>query len=316
MLDVKQLRVLKAVAEHGSFSAAAEALSYTQPAISQQIAALERSAGATLVDRTSRGVRLTDAGRALVDHAHVVLARLAAAEAELDAIAGVRGGRVRLASFPTASAALLPPALARFTERHPDVELTFLEKEPEDAIQMLRAGELEVAIVFEFHNLSQGEWDRLYGGAELHPLVDDPMYLALPLGHPLAHKPRVRLQDLSDELWIQEGNPRNPCGRLHQAACVNAGFDPRIGFRSDDYNVVQGMVAAGVGVSLLPSFALANVRDDIVVRSLGKGAPARQIAAATLAGGYRSPATEAMLDTLREVAAELELPAGAAVAAA
>jgi DNA-binding transcriptional LysR family regulator len=316
MLDVKQLRVLKAVAEHGSFSAAAEALSYTQPAISQQVAALERSAGATLVDRTSRGIRLTDAGRALVDHAHVVLARLAAAEAELDAIAGVRGGRVRLASFPTASAALLPPALARFTERHPEVDLTFLEKEPEDAIQMLRAGELEVAIVFEFHNLSQGEWDRLYGGAELHPLVDDPMYVALPLGHRLAHKPRVRLQDLSDELWIQERNPRNPCGRLHQAACVNAGFDPRIGFRSDDYNVVQGMVAAGVGVSLLPSFALANVRDDIVVRSLGKSAPARQIAAATLVGGYRSPATEAMLDILREVAAEFELPAGAAVAAA
>ena len=246
----------------------------------------------------------------------MVLARLAAAEAELDAIAGVRGGRVRLGSFPTASAALLPPALARFTERHPDVELTFLEKEPEDAIQMLRAGELEVAIVFEFHNLSQAEWDRLYGGAELHPLLDDPMYLALPLGHPLAHKPRVRLQDLSDELWIQEGNPGNPCGRLHQAACVNAGFDPRIGFRSDDYNVVQGMVAAGVGVSLLPSFALANVRDDIVVRSLGKSAPARQIAAATLAGGYRSPATEAMLDILREVAGEFELPAGAAVAAA
>ena len=316
MLDVKQLRVLKAVAEHGSFSAAAEALSYTQPAISQQIAALERTAGATLVDRASRGVRLTDAGRALVDHAHVVLARLAAAEAELDAIAGVRGGRVRLGSFPTASAALLPPALARFTERHPEVELTFLEKEPEDAIQMLRAGELEVAIVFEFHDLSQAEWDRLYGGAELHALVDDPMYLALPLGHPLAHKPRVRLQDLSDELWIQEGNPRNPCGRLHQAACVNAGFDPKIGFRSDDYNVVQGMVAAGVGVSLLPSFALANVRDDIVVRSLGKTAPARQIAAATLAGGYRSPATEAMLDILREVAGEFELPAGAAVAAA
>jgi DNA-binding transcriptional LysR family regulator len=316
MLDVKQLRVLKSVAEHGSFSAAAEALSYTQPAISQQIAALERTAGATLVDRTSRGVRLTDAGRALVDHAHVVLARLAAAEAELDAIAGVRGGRVRLGSFPTASAALLPPALARFTERHPEVELTFLEKEPEDAIQMLRAGELEVAIVFEFHNLSQGEWDRLYGGAELHALVDDPMYLALPLGHPLARKPRVRLQDLSDELWIQEGNPRNPCGRLHQAACVNAGFDPKIGFRSDDYNVVQGMVAAGVGVSLLPSFALANVRDDIVVRSLGKTAPARQIAAATLAGGYRSPATEAMLDILREVAGEFELPTGAAVAAA
>ena len=140
MLDVKQLRVLKSVAEHGSFSAAAEALSYTQPAISQQIAALEKATGATLVDRTSRGVFLTDAGRALVDHAQVVLARLAAAEAELDAIAGVRGGRVRLAAFPTAGASVLPPAIARFTQRHPDVELTFIEKEPEDSIQMLRSG--------------------------------------------------------------------------------------------------------------------------------------------------------------------------------
>src|ERR687893_580209 len=133
MLDVKQLRVLKAVAEHGSFSAAAEALAYTQPAISQQIAALEKSAGTTLVDRTSRGVRLTDAGRALVDHAEVVIARLAAAEAELDAIAGVRGGRVRLAAFPTAGASVMPPAIALFSRRHPQVELSFAEHDPEPA---------------------------------------------------------------------------------------------------------------------------------------------------------------------------------------
>src|SRR5215208_1893756 len=147
MLDVKQLRVLKTVSEYGSFSAAAEALSYTQPAISQQIAALEKSAGATLVDRTSRGVRLTDAGRALVDHAEVVLARLAAAEAELEAIAGVRGGRVRLSSFPTAAASILPSAVALFGERHPEVELSFVESEPEEAVAMLRGVELEVAIV-------------------------------------------------------------------------------------------------------------------------------------------------------------------------
>src|ERR671914_1817101 len=162
MFDVKQLRVLKAVAEHGSFSAAAEALSYTQPAISQQIAALERSAGATLVDRTSRGVRLTDAGRALVDHADVVLARLAAAEAELEAIAGVRGGRVRIASFSTAGASLVPPALALFEQRHPEVDLHFVEEDPEEAIQMMRAGDLEVAVVFEFHDLSPTEWDRIF----------------------------------------------------------------------------------------------------------------------------------------------------------
>jgi DNA-binding transcriptional LysR family regulator len=315
MLDVKQLRVLKEVAEHGSFSAAAEALSYTQPAISQQIAALERATGATLVDRTSRGVRLTDAGRALVDHAGAVIARLAAAEAELDAIAGVRGGRVRLASFSTASSSLLPPALALFSERHPDVELSFSDTEPEDALQMLRAAELEVAVVFQFHALSDSERERLYGGIELLHLIDDPMYLALPHGHPLAHKPRVRLQDVAGETWIQEGDPRNACGRLQRAACMSAGFEPAVGFQSDDYNVVQGLIAAGVGVSLLPALSLTNVREDIVVRSLGKSAPTRRIAAATLAGRYVSPATQAMLEILTEAAERFELPSGSALAA-
>src|SRR4051794_22580438 len=137
MFDVKQLRVLKAVADHGSFSAAADALSYTQPAISQQIAALEKRAGTTLVDRGSRGVRLTDAGQALVEHAEVVIARLAAAEAELEAIAGIRGGRVRLSSFPTAGASVLPPPAAGVTGRHPQGELSFVGGEPEEAAPRL-----------------------------------------------------------------------------------------------------------------------------------------------------------------------------------
>jgi DNA-binding transcriptional LysR family regulator len=316
MLDVKQLRVLKAVAEHGSFSAAAEALSYTQPAISQQVAALEKQTGTKLVDRTSRGVRLTDSGLTLVDHAEAVLARLAAAEAELEAMAGIRGGRVRLASFPTAGASLLPPAVALFTQRHPDVELNFIEREPEEAAQMLRAAELEVAIVFEYAEYDQPELERFYDGIELLRLVDDPMYLALPLGHPAANKPRVRLRELSDETWIQESGNHSWCGRFHETACLAAGFKPKVSFRSDDYNVVQGLVAAGVGISLLPGLSLTNVRDDIVIRSLGPNPPTRRIAAATLAGRYRSPATEAMLGILEEVAARFELPSGAAVAAA
>src|SRR5918997_2818759 len=314
MFDVKQLRVLRAVAEHGSFSAAADALSYTQPAVSQQIASLEKRAGATLVDRTSRGVRLTDAGRALVEHADVVLARLSAAEAELEAIAGVRGGRLRLSSFPTAGASLLPPAIALFNARHPEVELSFAEEEPNEAVQMLRAAELELAIVFEYRELSQPEFDLLYDGIDLHPLVHDPMYLALPRDHPGARKSRIRLEDFADETWINDS--RGPCGNLHIAACLAAGFEPRVGFQSDDYNVVKGLIAAGVGISLLPGLALTNVRDDIVVRSLGRKAPCRHIAAATLAGRYRSPATQAMLDVLNEVAERFEMPSGAAVAAA
>src|SRR5918998_518481 len=162
MFELKHLRVLREVADRGSFSAAAEALAYTQPAVSQQIALLERQAGVKLLDRTPRGVRLTDAGRALVEHADAVLARLSAAEAELEAIAGVRGGRVRLASFPTAGAALAPPAVALFQERHPEVELSLIEAEPEDSVRMLNAGELEVAVVFVYSEPDRHEFEKLY----------------------------------------------------------------------------------------------------------------------------------------------------------
>jgi DNA-binding transcriptional LysR family regulator len=315
MFDVKQLRVLRAVAEHGSFSAAAEALSYTQPAVSQQIAALERRAGTTLVDRESRGVRLTDAGRALVRHADAVLARLAAAQADLDAVAGVRGGRVRIAAFPTAAASLLPPALAIFGERHPEVELSFVTGEPEEAAAMLRAAELEMAIVYEYRHMEQPDFERLYDGIELHELLEDPMYLALSRRHPCARKQRLRLQDVAEETWIQ-ADGTDECGRLHYAACASAGFEPHSrGFKSDDYNIIQGLIAAGVGVAFLPALALPNLRDDIVVRSLGRQAPSRRVVAATVAGRFRSPATEAMLGILQEVAGRFELPAGGAIAA-
>src|ERR671931_161121 len=146
MLDVRRLRVLREVAQRGSFSAAAEALSYTQSAVSQQIAALEREAGTVLVERSARGVRLTDAGRALVEHADVILARLSDAEAELEAIAGLRGGRLRLAAFPSAGASIMPEAIARYRERHPAVELTLEPAEPGPAIAKLRGGEVDLAL--------------------------------------------------------------------------------------------------------------------------------------------------------------------------
>jgi DNA-binding transcriptional LysR family regulator len=219
-----------------------------------------------------------------------------------------------MSSFPTAGASLLPPAVALFSRRHPEVELTFVEQEPEEAVQMLRAAELEVALVFTYRDMSPPEFDRMYEGIDLRHLIDDPMYLAMPRDHPAARKPRVRLQDFSEDTWIQN-DTTGPCGRLHLAACAAAGFEPKIGFQSDDYNVVQGLIAAGVGVSLLPALALTNVREDIVVRALGKKAPTRRTAAATLAGRYLSPATLAMLDILTETADAFELPCGAAIAA-
>ena len=311
MLDLKRLQVLREVAARGSFSAAAEALGYSQPAISQQINALEREAGATLLERNARGVRLTDAGRALVEHSEGILARVSAAEQELEAIAGLRGGRVRLASFPTAGATLVPLAIANFSRRHPAVELSLVEAEPEDAVPGLKGGHLDVALLFEYSSLPTSHYEPSHEDIELVHLLDDPMYIALPRDHRLARRRRLDLADLAGEAWVQ-GDVHGTCGKMHIAACEAAGFEPRVGFQSDDYNVVQGLVAAGVAISLMPEMALSNLRDDIVIRSLGAGAPIRHVSAAVLAGSYRSPAVDAMLDTLRDAAEQYRSQARAA----
>jgi len=299
MLDVRRLRVLREVAVRGSFSAAAESLSFTQSAISQQIAALEREAGAVLVQRSARGVRLTEAGEALVRHTDAIMARLAEAEAELEAIAGLRGGRLRMAAFESAGSTLMPLAIAAFRERHPAVELSLSLSEPEDCIPQLRSGELDLAIVFESAVAAPGD------GIERVHLLEDPMYLTLPRDHPLANRRRLRLADLAGEAWIA-GEPDCECNRLIERACALAGFQPRIAFETDDYTAMQGFVAAGVGVSLIAELGLPSVREDIVVRDLGRDTPVRQIYAATLAEGYRAPATQAMLEILRGVAARYE----------
>src|SRR3712207_491303 len=184
MLDVRRMRVLREVAVQGSFSAAAEALSFTQSAVSQQIAALERETGTILVQRSARGVRLTEAGEALVRHADAVIARLAEAEAELEAIAGLRGGRLRMAAFESSGATLMPLAIAQFRARHPAVELSLSLLEPEDSVPLLRTGELDIALTFDARPRTHAE-----DGIERTYLLEDPMYLVLPVDHPLADKP-------------------------------------------------------------------------------------------------------------------------------
>jgi molybdate transport repressor ModE-like protein len=297
MLDVRRMRVLREVARHGSFSAAADALSFTQSAVSQQIAALEREAGTTLVERSARGVRLTDAGAALVRHTEAILGRLAEAEAELEAIAGLRGGRLRMASFESAGATLMPLAIATFKERHPGVELSLSLAEPEEAIPRLKSGELELALSFDAHGVPRGD----DGSIERVHLLDDPLYVALAPEHPLARKRNLRLADLASDPWI-EGTSTCACSAMLRRACDHAGFTPHIAFESDDYAAIQGLVAAGVGVALIAELALSTVRDDIVIRSIGRETPIRRIHAAVLAGGYRSPATAAMLEILTDVA--------------
>jgi DNA-binding transcriptional LysR family regulator len=300
MLDVKRLRVLREVAARGSFSAAADALHFTQSAVSQQIAALERETGTTLVDRNARGVRLTEAGEVLVRHTDVILARLADAEAELEALSGLRGGRLRLAAFPSAASSIAPEAIARFRARHPEVELSMVPAEPPEGKDKLRAGEVDIALLIET------PWDGCNTDKTLERthLLEDPMFVCLPRDHPSARKAKLRLEDLHDEAWLLGTGGDCPDASIFLRACERAGFEPKIAFNSDDYPAIQGFVAAGIGVALIPDLALTSVREDVVIRSLTPRAPVRVIEAATLAGGYRSPAAEAMLEILVEVGRE------------
>lgn len=300
MLNVGRLRVLAEVARRGSFSGAADALSYTQSAVSQQVATLEAETGMTLLERHARGVRVTPAGQALVEHAEGILARLEAAEAELSAIAGLRAGRLRMASFPTAGATLMPLAIARFRSTYPEIELTLSEGEPEEIAPRLRAGEFDLALLFEFDEPEEGR-DSL----NRIELLQDPMYLALPREHRLAEKSGLRLGDLRSEAWVQTSHS-SPCARHVVRSCHAAGFEPNVSFESDDYQTVQGLVAAGVGVALIPELALSVVRDDIAIRALAPRPPVRQVIAAAPTDARLSPATPAMLGILEEAAKRYE----------
>jgi DNA-binding transcriptional LysR family regulator len=299
MLNTARLKILNEVAHRGSFSATADALDYTQSAVSQQIAALEAEAGMTLLQRHPRGVSLTAAGQTLVGHAEGILARLESAEAALGAIAGLRGGRLRMASFPTAGATLMPLAIATFRTRYPQVELTLTEGEPEQIAPRLRAGELDLALLFEFDDgAAQDELTRV-------ELLEDPLYLALPSEHKLAKRRKLRLEDLREEAWVQTSSA-SPCARHVVRSCHAAGFEPNVAFESDDYQTVQGLVAAGVGVALIPELALTVVREGIAIRALSPQPPVRQVIAATPAGARLLPAAPAMLAVLSEAAARYE----------
>jgi DNA-binding transcriptional LysR family regulator len=304
MLNVGRLRVLTEVAKRGSFSGAAEALSYTQSAVSQQIATLEAETGMTLLERHARGVRLTAAGEALVEHAEGILARLEVAETELSAIAGLRAGRLRMASFPTAGATLMPLAIATFRSDYPEVELTLAEGEPEEITPRLRAGEFDLALLFEFEEPTPPQQVPSESLTRVD-LLEDPMYLALAHNHPLAQKRTLRLEDLRGEAWVQTSRS-SPCARHVVRSCHAAGFEPNVSFESDDYQTVQGLVAAGVGVALIPELALSVVREDIAIRTLSPHPPARRVLAAAPGSARLSPATPAMLRILQDAAKRYE----------
>jgi len=308
MLDVRRMRVLSAVAEHGSIAAAAQALAFTPSAVSQQIATLEREAGVALVERGPRSIRLTEAGRSLVAHTDGIVASLAAAEADIQAIAGLRGGMLRLASFPTAYATIMPHAITEFRHRYPAVELSLAEADPLESLARVKSGELDLALMYEYDYVPFPDEESV----EQTDLLVDGILVVLPQGHPAARRRAVRLSELADESWITS-TAHSACHEFVSRACRAAGFEPNIGFESDDHGVWQGLVAAGVGVALAPELALETLYPGVDARPVALHPLKRRIFAVNRRGG-RSPAIEAMLGVIAETIAERRAVSAAAQA--
>ncbi|SDZ38693.1 DNA-binding transcriptional regulator, LysR family [Amycolatopsis xylanica] len=294
MFDIDSLRLLSAVARLGSFTAAAAELNYTQSAVSRRLAALEQSAGLPLFERLPRGVRLTAAGELLCRRAEEVLERLGTAEAEMAAIRAGNGGGLRVGSFPTANAVLVPAALGRFRAARPEVEISLSEGRSKDLLDGLAAGDIDLAIVSSDHPV----------GPAWRPLLNDPLLVALPAGHPMADRAELSLAELVDEHWI--GGVRE--GSALATAAVEIGFLPRAGIRANEWMAKLGFVAAGLGVTLVPALAAAAVPTGVVLRSLGATAPSRQVFVVT--PDLVAPAAGFFERILREQARKVEKDAG------
>lgn len=299
MLDVIRLRVLAAVAKHGSVTGAARELNYAQPSVSHHLARLEAETGSKLIQRAGRGIRLTDAGRLLAERATEILGRLDAAENELAAYTGLQQGRVRLAAFPSALGTIVPAAAARLRAENPGLDLTLAEAEPPEALSMLRAGYVDVALVFRH------EPDAVNRGARATMLLDEPVCLVTRAGQggsPAGTRPDLAAH--ANEQWIA-GCDRCRSHLLQQ--CARAGFTPKIAFTTDDYVAVQALVAAGLGVTTLPSLALRAARHPGVAAAPLPRAR-RYVYAMTYGEPPDPPATARLLDALTTAARQAPRP--------
>ncbi len=315
MLDVRRLRVLHAVSAYGSVTAAAAALGYSAPAVSQQLAALEREVGMTLTERAGRGLELTPAALILVGHTDALLARLDAAESDLAALRDQVAGRVTLAAFPSAAASFVPLAWAALAGSAPQVRLELTEMEPEESLPAVLRGEADVAVAHEYDLLPR-PLDPLF---ERRELLSDPVLLAVPAGHPLAAGGPlpaggplaaggpVPLSALAGQPFLAPRESTS-CAEMIQRACARAGFVPRVVARATDFDVLLSLVAAGAGVTLVP--ALAARRPPPQVRLVSPAEPVtRQVFTVSRRGGDRKPAVRVVLDALT---AEAARPAPAA----
>ncbi|MCY0938556.1 LysR family transcriptional regulator [Streptomyces sp. H34-S4] len=305
MIEMRQLVIFRAVARSGSFSAAARQLGYTQPAVSQQIKAMERTLGTPLVVRSARRLQLTEAGEALCRHAVTILGVINTAQAEIQAIAGLKAGRVRVVAFPSACSALVPKAIALTRKAHPDLRVTLVEAEPPEAVGMLRAGDCEVAVAFDHPGRGGADQADVADVADVadlsvHTLFTEPLSLLLPPGHRLSGSARtepVRLAELARESWIA-GCPQ--CRGHLVDACKQAGFHPDIDYATDDSPAAAGLVAEGLGVALVPRLTvLGGVPAGVKVCAV-EPPMERRVTAVTLPGLNSVPAVKAMIELLKK----------------
>ncbi len=291
-MDPRRVLLFRTVARTGSLSAAARALTMTQPAVSQQLRHLEREVGTALLLRGSRGITLTEAGSLLLARADAVASQLHMADEELSSITNLREGRVRLVAFPSAAAVLVPDALQELRSRHPGLEVTMVEAEPPEAWTAVREGEADVALVFGYDGPPPDDGELVW-----IPLTVEPLSLVLPPDHPGAATPSTDW--LADEPWIAG------CERCRQhlvEACRGQGFEPRLTHESDDYVVVQNLVARGLGITVLPRLALQAFRHpEVVVRPLDSFGE-RHVGIVHRPGAGDVPATRALMAQLATAA--------------
>lgn len=289
MVTLVQLRVIDAIGRFGSVTAAAKDLHFTQPSLSHHISRLEAETGAQLLQPVGRGIRLTEAGQLLADRASEIIGRVDAAEAELTALVGLGAGRVRLAGFGSVMSSLGPVAAKILDDRHPGLELALTDTHPEIALGMLRAGQVEVAVIFRYDESEPEEQD-----VRLVHLLDDPLHL-------LSLDGARTLEEHRGSPWIG-GCER--CRTHLVELCENAGFTPNLSAITDDSVVMQSMVAAGLGVTTIPGLALAAHHNPQIYAERLAVSP-RRIYAATYGNPPDPPATQALIAALTDAAESL-----------
>ena len=304
MLDARRLRLLSEFAERGSIAATAAALGYTPSAVSQQLTALEREAGAALLDRTARSAELTDAGWRLVGHARRILAMIESAEADLSAREQEPQGRVVVTAFPTAAAAFAP-ALAHSLRVHPGLTLLLRQTQRAEGLRPVRSGEADIALVDDWSGRLPGQQPQNQQGLlAFHRLLRDPLVLVVPRAHPVAGRSRIQMRALREEAWMvtPEGEPsRQAVDRLF----ANAGGAPPVSWEFEGLGTILSLVARGIGIAAVPRLALAAGAGRVAVRELPGAVPARDVYAVVRASSVRRPATSAALAALHAAAESL-----------